>query len=294
MRSAEDGETGKAWTRRELETAVASYLRMLRMQELGQTANKAEFRRRLHQELPARTPSSIEYKHRNISAALMDLGVQPLIGYRPLYNYQQQLLEVLAGAIRNDRGLDDAAMRQVEMPAEAPELDSFEGFVVDVPRLPRERAGKVREPRHAWHEGALVKRDYLAREAQNRSLGLAGEVLVLEYESRRLHGLGAKALAERIEHVSRTRGDGAGFDILSFDADGRERFIEVKTTAYIAETPFFVSRNEVAFSHEYARQFHLYRLFEFRQRPRMFALPGALHETCQLDPVTYRACAKQD
>jgi hypothetical protein len=41
-------------------------------------------------------------------------------------------------------------------------------------------------------------------------------------------------------------GDGAGFDIASFDPDGRERFIEVKTTNGAATTPFFLTRNEMA------------------------------------------------
>ncbi|WP_242541974.1 protein NO VEIN domain-containing protein [Leptolyngbya sp. Cla-17] len=31
----------------------------------------------------------------------------------------------------------------------------------------------------------------------------------------------------------------------TFEADGRDRFIEVKTTAYGKQVPFFVSQNEV-------------------------------------------------
>jgi hypothetical protein len=39
-------------------------------------------------------------------------------------------------------------------------------------------------------------------------------------------------------------GDGAGYDILSFDPSGKERLIEVKTTNGAAKTPFFLTRNE--------------------------------------------------
>ncbi len=60
--------------------------------------------------------------------------------------------------------------------------------------------------------------------------------------------LGHERFADRIEHTSRTRGDHAGYDILSFEASGQERLIEVKTTKYGASTPFFVSRNEGATS----------------------------------------------
>jgi hypothetical protein len=286
MGEAETGATGAAWTRREVELVVSVYLHMLRMQLMGQTPNKAEHNRQLQSMLPARSKASIEYKHCNISAVLVELGVPPLIGYKPLFNYQQLLIPVVSEAIAKDSRLDEAALRQVETPAEAPLLDSFERFVVTPPEGQRlstyDRTEQVRDR-------PLVVRDYLQREARNRSLGAAGEDLVMKYEAQRLHAAGSRALADRIEHVSRTKGDGAGYDILSFEKDGRERFIEVKTTAYIAETPFYVSRNELSFSTEQEAQFHLYRLFEFRKRARMFMLAGALDANCRLDPVSYRA-----
>jgi hypothetical protein len=129
----------------------------------------------------------------------------------------------------------------------------------------------------------------LAREARNASLGTAGEEFVLEYERARLHKLGKKQLSERVEHVSATKGDGLGFDVLSFEGTGKERFIEVKTTAFSKETPFFVSKNEVEFSKSFSSQFQLYRLFEFRKEPKMFALSGAVAKNCILDPVSYLA-----
>ena len=133
------------------------------------------------------------------------------------------------------------------------------------------------------------QRDYLAREAHNQLLGLAGEEFVVQFEHWRLNGLGQSTLADRVEHVAQSKGDGLGFDVLSFEADGRERFIEVKTTTFGKDTPFFVSRNELDFSRAAAQQFHLYRLFEFRRQPRMFDLAGEISHHCTLDPVTYRA-----
>lgn len=80
-----------------------------------------------------------------------------------------------------------------------------------------------------------------------------------------------------------------GYDVLSFESNGKERFIEVKTTSFGKDTPFFVSRNELAFSKTASEQFHLYRLFEFRRQPRLFAIAGEISQHCFLDPVTYRA-----
>jgi hypothetical protein len=122
---------------------------------------------------------------------------------------------------------------------------------------------------------------------RNASLGRAGEEFALAYERARLHALGKKALSDRVEHVAETKGDGLGFDVLSFEETGRERFIEVKTTSFAKEKPFFISRNEVEFSKLFAKQFQLYRLFEFRKLPRMFSLSGAIGDNCIIDPVIY-------
>lgn len=98
-----------------------------------------------------------------------------------------------------------------------------------------------------------------------------------------------RELADRVEHAAVDRGDGLGFDVLSFEENGRERFIEVKTTAFARETPFFVTRNELDFSRTFAPQFRLYRRFQFRRDPRMFVLEGAVDERGHLNPVSYRA-----
>jgi hypothetical protein len=102
-----------------------------------------------------------------------------------------------------------------------------------------------------------------------------------------LHQLGHKGLADKVEHVAKTKGDGLGYDILSFDPTGREKFIEVKTTTFGKETPFFVSRGEVRFAQEHTSEFHLYRLYEFKSSPKMFDLPGSVEKHCLMNPVSY-------
>ncbi|MGB7754720.1 MAG: DUF3883 domain-containing protein [Salinisphaera sp.] len=54
-------------------------------------------------------------------------------------------------------------------------------------------------------------------------------------------------------------------------------------------TPFYLTRNELALSRDARDRFHLYRLFDFRGRPRLFDLPGAVDSFCTLDPMTYCA-----
>jgi len=109
----------------------------------------------------------------------------------------------------------------------------------------------------------------------------------LPFEHHRLNQAGKPKLADKVEHISKTKGDGAGYDILSFELDGKERFIEVKTTAFAKETPFYASRNEIEFSRYSANQYYLYRLFEFRKTAKAFQLQGDIAAHCRLDPVSY-------
>ena len=59
---------------------------------------------------------------------------------------------------------------------------------------------------------------------------------------------GRTDLAQRIRWVSHVDGDGAGYDIQSYEIDGDERLIEVKTTNGWERTPFHITRNELAVS----------------------------------------------
>lgn len=272
------------WSREEVEAIVADYLQMLTLELAGQSFNKSARRRALLPKLDGRSEASIEFKHCNITAALQDLGILSLSGYKRRANYQALLLDVVVSQIRQQSILDEAALAAVERPAVEPPQIDFSKVKSEAPRR-QHRAAEAPHP--STFVG--VKRDYLEREARNRSLGSAGEAFVIHFEQWRLAQFGQEQLAKRVERVSVSQGDGLGFDVLSFDASGRERYIEVKTTSFGGDTPFFVSQRELALSKHEQTQFHLYRLFEFRKAPRMFDLVGNLEQHCQLDPVSYRA-----
>ena len=112
---------------------------------------------------------------------------------------------------------------------------------------------------------------------------------MMNYERARLTAAGKENLIERIEQVSITEGDGAGYDIHSYEVNGKDRFIEAKTTKYGKETPFFISSNELRFSNKYRDYYFLYRVFKFRDSPRLFALKGYLEENCEVSPIQYIA-----
>lgn len=65
----------EAWSREEVEAAVADYFNMLGKELLGVPYNKAEHNRNLQRLLQNRPKGSVERKHQNISAILISLGV---------------------------------------------------------------------------------------------------------------------------------------------------------------------------------------------------------------------------
>jgi len=275
------------WSVTEVETIVATYRQMLVAELSGQRYNKRQLNQALMERLHDRSRSSIEYKHRNISAVLRDADCPYVDGYKPLSNYQGVLVEAVERVLLGSELFDRAARLATERPAVDAAVPANDVIIVTPPEPSRPHQEINEKP--AAYERKPLKRDYLAREAQNRELGLAGEHFVVSYEQHRLKQDGHDKLAEKVEHVAETQGDGAGFDVLSFEADGRERWIEVKTTAFAIESAFFISPNELACSRSYADRYHLFRLFDFRQRPRMFCLQGDLHDHLWLEPNSYRA-----
>jgi hypothetical protein len=229
----------------------------------------------------------------NVSAILVELGLPYISGYKPLHNYQQLLFEVVYQRVTGDRDLRELVQRDVTSPAVLPVVEDILGAWESPPSGSRKRnryevSSRVKERKTALRSAA----DYLAREAQNASLGTAGEEFVLQFERARLAEADRGDLAEQIEWTSRDLDAWAGFDIRSFETNGADRFIEVKTTAYGKDTPFYVSRNEVNTSRLLRGCYHLYRVFRFRTSPRLFGLKGAIDSSCLLDPITFAGTAR--
>jgi hypothetical protein len=194
------------------------------------------------------------------------------------------LPEAVDAALEHNPEVVQIVEIEVEQPATVP---SIEDILSAMERLPPSRptgTNKGAQQLQA-HRGI----DFIEREARNQSLGRAGEEFVINYERARLSFAGKDALADSVEWVSRTKGDGEGYDVLSFEESGHHRFIEVKTTRYGRYTPFFVSPNELRFCDRHHEAYRLYRVFAFKTEPRMFSLKGAVKEHCRLDPTEYRA-----
>lgn len=276
---------GTDWSREEVEACVADYLQMLTLELNGQRYVKRARAKALMDRLDERSLGSVEFKRCNISAVLIELGYPYINGYKRRDNFQKRLLmEVVARMASADQALQDAVLAAVSRPA-TPAVAYGDPWVT----RPKPDKRVADAPETYAPTFSALHRDYLAQEARNRSLGRAGELFVMDLEARRLHAAGKKRLAEKVEHVAATQGDGLGYDVHSYEDSGQDRLIEVKTTSFGEDTPFYVSRNELARSQRDAEVYHLYRVFDFRQKPRVFSIDGRIDQWCRLDAVNYLA-----
>lgn len=133
--------------------------------------------------------------------------------------------------------------------------------------------------------------DFEKKSRINKRIGHAGELMVLKYEREYLAAQGLPNLAKDVEHVSKTKGDGLGYDILSFDIHGNEKYIEVKTTTGSNETPFYITKTELDCSVEEKDKFYLYRVYNFDQKlftGDLYILPGSLRDHLTMVPTQYK------
>lgn len=271
------------WSNTEVRLIIADYFNMLSLELKGNAYSKAEHRRALKPLLQNRSDGSVEFKHQNISAVLIELGQPYIKGYLPRFNYQQILKDAIIVYLNQNLKIEDQFRIFSDKDILPKKSDfNFNRFIVEPPKV-----NLVAEPR-ATYRRSPIKTNYLEREQKNSRLGLLGEELVMEFEKWHLINAGKEKLAEQIRWISKEEGDGAGFDILSRNLNGTDKYIEVKTTKLGKETPIFFSKNELDFSVEKSSDFHLYRLFDFEEQARMFTRNGALNLICNSVPISFK------
>lgn len=266
------------WARTELDAIVADYLGMLQIELRGGTFNKAE-RNRALQRVTGRSRSSVEFKHRNISAVMAELGLPFVQGYIPAKNYQLALFEVI-----EERLIQTGLHNRLATERPTGIVPSAGQIYQDIPVI-QPRAEGLDERIHR-----IIKRfDPAERDARARALGKAGEEYLFRYEQLRLSAIGRDDLSSRVRWVAEEDGDGAGYDILSFARDGQERWLEVKTTNGPGTTPFWISENERWVAEENPDVFRIARLYNFSSTPAAYRLKPPLSDHVELVATEYKA-----
>lgn len=141
------------------------------------------------------------------------------------------------------------------------------------------------------------KIDWIGLNGRRTELGRLGEAYVIRYETNRVLQF-AEYDADRIIHLSDEQGDGAGFDIISINENGSERFIEVKTTKGSLDTPFYMTENERAYFKLYKDEgdlfiYRVYNFDEIRKVGKLEIIPAdKLFTDYQFDSISYKVTKK--
>lgn len=273
---------GEDWTDSQNDAIVADYFAMLASDVTGRRYSKAEHNRALQTQI-GRGKGSIEFKHQNISAVLKGLGEDWIPGYKPAFNFQGALVDAVARWLAFNPTWLSPESRQGPAPT----------TVKEEPPLwigPPPTHSNAPPPAELEQITAIAtKFDVAARDERNRALGRAGEKRVVAHERACLTDAGRHDLARRVRWVADEEGDGAGFDIASFELNGSARLIEVKTTNGWERTPFHITRNELAVADAHRHEWCIVRLWNFARMPKAFEVRPPLDAHLSLTPTNFLA-----
>jgi hypothetical protein len=210
------------------------------------------------------------------------LGAQWINGYKPLAHYQDALVPAVERNIRRQPDFLYPASADTQPLA----LNDDTTFVAPPEFIDLD---KVLPPAIRRLVG---KFDPAERDARNRDLGKAGERFVVEFERIRLRQAGREDLADNVRWVSDLDGDGYGYDVRSFEPDGQERLLEIKTTCGHERTPFWLTKREVDVAEERSDRYRVRRVFHFRNHAQMFEIAPPLKNALFMTPTMYSAQPK--
>ena len=159
---------------------------------------------------------------------------------------------------------------------------------------------KIEKPKDGITEIPQPKRnfkgvdvDFQAQAKEQKDLGDDGEELVKQYEIDHLKTKGLYDLAAKVEIMK----DGVGYDILSFNSDGSEKYIEAKTTTGNKFTPFFLSDNEFDFMKQNIGKYCIYRVFNYNADynfAEFYEIKGDIEIQLLMKPTNYKVYLKKE
>jgi len=136
-----------------------------------------------------------------------------------------------------------------------------------------------------------AKPDYEDEARKLKKLGDRGEKVVMDLEIRKLQEAGRKDLAKKVERVSLTS-DSFGYDILSFEMDGTEKYIEVKATrAKVGSANFFFTANELREAKQ-SKNYFIYMVYDVVSvSPKVWVIKNPFNPentNTVMNPVNFR------
>ena len=138
--------------------------------------------------------------------------------------------------------------------------------------------------------------NYSEQQAISQKNGDRGEELVLRNEIEKIKQWGLPdEILSRVRRVS-LESDDYGFDILSFDKDGNERYLEVKTTKSNGKNfSFILTKNEFEQAKKYGNKYSFVIVFDILNNPHIWYMGNPFVEEpykVKIQPFQYRVDVK--
>ena len=141
--------------------------------------------------------------------------------------------------------------------------------------------------------------DYEKDAREHKLLGDRGEYIVYCAEVNRLIDelkISQHKAEQKIDWKSKKGDDSCGYDILSKNIDGSDRYIEVKATQRSdGDTTFYYTENELQFARQNGVNYHIYMVYDILSKnPKIWDMGNPFYDddTLELHPIKYRVNVK--
>lgn len=162
---------------------------------------------------------------------------------------------------------------------------AIRNFVQKVLELNEQKQKAISPPEKIYRTARKIE-DWDEIYKKRRITGSKGEEIAVVMEREFFIKINRKDLADRVNQVSKIDSR-LGYDILSFFEDGREKFIEVKSTTATLDSPYYLSQNELEFLKTHGENALIYRFLLSDNIPQLKIYTS--HEILEMNilPVQY-------
>lgn len=209
---------------------------------------------------------------------------------------REEFLGILDDEMLIKVDVDEGKKAVIELAEEIEEIEKNakrpEEFIGIYTKLGKEISSKkLKQTKARTPSARKVDFDSLNKTKKNR--GTFGEILIYNDEVVKVNEL---KINNDVEHVAITQGDGLGYDILSYDINNAEIFIEVKTTTADKIDGFYLTPNELVVAKEKGQSYKLYRVYDLDMQNGTYKVEifdgQELLDMFELKPVTFIANLK--
>lgn len=180
----------------------------------------------------------------------------------------------------------------IQVSTESPSLDAIRVLTKTISHVDQSKPPEVIAPERFYKTPQKINNWEEINKKRNLT-GAKGEDIVFALEQDFLESVSRSDLSSKVRHVSVQDGDGFGYDILSFFEDGREKYIEVKSTTGSFASPFYLSRNELNFIQKHTEDAFIYRVMVSEKPPQIQSTLGVdILDSSEVTPINYMVRSK--